>query len=72
MGNNSVVVQEILDSINKDLNTAKALGLLQKAIKERTITYEEVIDLDKIFGLGIEQGVKKYAQNNSLETNSMV
>lgn len=50
---NPHLVEEILDAVNHDLNTAEALGLLQKALKEKKINKRDIETIDKIFGLDL-------------------
>jgi cysteinyl-tRNA synthetase len=50
---NPHLVIEIIDAVNHDLNTAEALGLLQRALKEKKINKRDIETIDKIFGLDL-------------------
>lgn len=49
---------KIVTQINDDLDIAGALGLVWEAINNKKINFKTLIDLDKIFGLNIKEGVK--------------
>lgn len=42
-----------MEAINDDLNTAEALGILQTALKENTVSLEMISAFDKILGLNL-------------------
>lgn len=50
---NPHLVEEMLDAVNHDLNTAEALGLLQKGLKDKKINKRDIETIDKIFGLDL-------------------
>ena len=45
------VVKDFQEALNDDMNTATALAILQKALKERVIDTTTIIEFDKILGL---------------------
>jgi cysteinyl-tRNA synthetase len=45
------VLQQFKKSLNDDMNTAEALAILSKALKEKTIDLKTIVELDKILGL---------------------
>lgn len=47
--------QDFFEAMNDDLNTPEALGILSKALKEKTISLQTIIDFDKILGLDLHK-----------------
>lgn len=53
--------EDFLGAMNDDLNTPEALGLLSKALKEKNISQQTVIEFDKILGLDLHKIEKEKA-----------
>ncbi len=51
MQTNLKLEREFLDAINDDLNTAEALAVLWRGIKEKSLSLESISKFDKILGL---------------------
>lgn len=49
------VSQDFLNHINTDLDTPAGLALIWTALKEKTITLEQLLDFDRILGLQIKE-----------------
>lgn len=45
--------KQFLDAINDDLNTAEAIALIWKGLKEKTISMQTIVAFDKVLGLNL-------------------
>lgn len=50
---NPHLLDEFIDAVHQDLNTAEALGSLQKAIKDGTVNKRDIEKMDKVLGLDL-------------------
>jgi len=54
-GGDPLVMEEFKNLINDDLNMPEALALLWKGLKEKRITQDMVVSMDKVFGLELHK-----------------
>jgi len=47
------VIKNFQAALDDDMNTAEALAILQKALKEKTVDKKTVVELDKVLGLNL-------------------
>jgi len=59
--------KEFLNYINDDLGTPKALALMWKLIKTNKISYNSLLEFDKIFGLSLDK-IKSASRRNEIPT----
>lgn len=52
---NKEIEKKFKEIINDDLNTSEALALIFSAIKENSISYNQLLDFDKVLGLGFAE-----------------
>lgn len=57
------IISEFSEAINNDLNTPQALAVLHRHLSNfltSGITYKTILEMDKVLGLGIENGVEEH------------